>query len=87
MWTLPVIVVAGICLSVWFMQFVCAWRYARQFQADESRARPEPDDWPKFYVFMPLRGPDPHLPAAIRAILQQDYPNVELRIVVDHSSV
>jgi len=39
--------------------------------------------WPKVSVVMPVRGVDPFLARAIRSVMGQDYPNFELRIVVD----
>lgn len=39
---------------------------------------------PKFAVLMPLRGDDPFLSSAINSVLDQDYPNFELHIIVDH---
>ena len=44
-----------------------------------------PDPAPRVSVFMPVRGADPHLPQAIQSLLDQDYPNFDVRIVVDSS--
>ena len=38
---------------------------------------------PKVSVLMPVRGADPHLAATIRGVLDQDYPDFDLRIIVD----
>lgn len=44
-----------------------------------------PDPAPRVSVFMPVRGADPHLPQAIQSLLEQDYPNFDVRIIVDSS--
>ncbi len=46
---------------------------------------PEVDDaeLPRFHVFMPLRGADPFLKDAIHSVLDQDYPDLKLYIVLD----
>jgi cellulose synthase/poly-beta-1,6-N-acetylglucosamine synthase-like glycosyltransferase len=51
--------------------------------------RPKPElledrQCPKAAVLLAVRGNDPFLGDCVEAILQQDYPNYELRIVVDH---
>jgi cellulose synthase/poly-beta-1,6-N-acetylglucosamine synthase-like glycosyltransferase len=38
---------------------------------------------PKAAVLLALRGADPHLALGLKRLMQQDYPNYELRIVVD----
>ena len=38
---------------------------------------------PKTAVVLCLRGPDPFLPACIEALLKQDYPRYDVRIIVD----
>jgi len=40
-------------------------------------------DTPKAAILLSLRGADPGLAAGIRRLLRQDYPNYELRIVID----
>ncbi|MEQ8787331.1 MAG: glycosyltransferase family 2 protein [Pirellulaceae bacterium] len=47
--------------------------------------RPLPDDasCPKTAVILCLRGTDPFLPATLEAVLDLDYPDFELRVVVD----
>jgi hypothetical protein len=39
--------------------------------------------YPKAAVLLALRGADPHLALGLKRLMQQDYPNYELRIVVD----
>ncbi len=44
-----------------------------------------PDDrLPKTAVILCLRGADPYLRQCLRALLQQNYPQYELKVVVDH---
>lgn len=65
---------AGQALLVW--RFVSTLRQAR---LDVPPLAP----CPKTAVVLCLRGPDPFLPACLEAILQQDYPEYDLRVVVD----
>lgn len=41
-------------------------------------------DLPRFAVLMPVRGSDPFLGAALRGLAQQDYPQFEVHVIVDH---
>lgn len=75
-------------LSVsWVIQWILCWLYARAVRSASSDAQRDPspagDDLPRISVLMPLRGADPYLPAAIRAVVGNDYPNLRLRIVID----
>ena len=42
------------------------------------------DRLPRSAVILSLRGPDPRLKDTLHALLQQDYPDFQVRIVVDH---
>ena len=64
----------GQALLTW--RFVSAMRRARVESTPDARC-------PKVAVILCLRGTDPFLPACLQAILQQDYPNYDLRVVVD----
>lgn len=44
------------------------------------------DYLPKVAVILPLRGNDPFLLNCLEGILTQDYPNYQVRIIVDHES-
>ena len=47
------------------------------------RVLPADNDCPKAAVVLCLRGTDPFLEDCLRAVLNQDYPQYEIRIVVD----
>lgn len=47
---------------------------------------PVEHNWPKTAILLPLRGADPHLAETIRRLLRQDYPDYELRVIVDSAS-
>ncbi|MEX0704432.1 MAG: glycosyltransferase family 2 protein [Planctomycetales bacterium] len=65
--------------AVRFASTLAYVRDARSFDA-----APLPDGpAPRVAVLMPVRGADPHLARGIESVLEQDYPNFELRIVVD----
>lgn len=58
-------------------------RYAWQIRS------PTPTDlrgvqFPQFAILMPLRGADPFLSQAIHSVLDQDYPDYQLHIIIDH---
>ncbi len=48
------------------------------------RTSPVDQELPKAAILLPLRGADPELADALRRLMQQDYPDYELQIVVDH---
>ena len=68
--------------ALWTMQLVIALKYAATFR--HSRPAEVSDELlPKMGVHFPLRGADPHLAPALRSLLNQDYPDFELRIIID----
>jgi len=60
-------------VSVPFLVWIRNWR--RPELADE--------DCPKSAVILALRGPDPFLADTVRALLNQNHPNFDVRVVVD----
>ncbi len=82
------IILFWILVSVVLAQagMVCrfAWVLSRGTAApDADRPRPE-GSCPKTAVILCLRGSDPFLPACVEALLDQDYPDYDVRVVVDH---
>lgn len=71
----------------WIAQWVLVRLYVRAVRSaasgDDTRELSE-GELPRLTVFMPLRGADPFLPEAIRSVLENEYPNLQLRIVVDN---
>jgi len=63
-------------------QAVLAWRFAGVLKRSSPQSAGG-DFCPKTAVILCLRGPDPFLPACLKAILNQDYPDYDLHIVVD----
>ena len=63
-------------------QAVLAWRFARVLKHSSPQSAGG-DFCPKTVVILCLRGPDPFLPACLKAVLSQDYPEYDLHIVVD----
>lgn len=61
-------------------------RYLRSTRDRGGRTEAHPDSTPRVAVFMPVRGLDPSLPEAIRNLLQQDYTNFTVTIIVDSRS-
>jgi hypothetical protein len=74
--------IAALLVIWWIIQFVQVRRYDAAFQS----SRPieiAGDRLPKMAVLTPLRGSDALLPEALRCILNQDYPDYEVTIMVD----
>lgn len=65
--------VIQMCLSFIFLLYVRTWR---------SKNIPD-EQLPKAAVIICLRGADPFLPNCLEALLQQNYPNYDLKVVVD----
>ncbi|ABA22198.1 Glycosyl transferase, family 2 [Trichormus variabilis ATCC 29413] len=65
--------VIQMCLSLVFLLYVRTWR---------SKNIPD-EQLPKAAVIICLRGADPFLPNCLEALLQQNYPNYDLKVVVD----
>jgi len=59
--------------------------YAWQLRSSKV-ASIENMEYPQFAVLMPLRGADPFLSLAINSVLDQDYPDLQLHIIIDHPS-
>lgn len=74
------LVLAGLACYV-LLQTVLTLNFVRAL----AKAKPqiEPDYTPRVCVFLSLRGADPGLEAGIERLLDQDYPNYQLRVVVD----
>ncbi|HEY3968195.1 MAG TPA: glycosyltransferase family 2 protein, partial [Planctomycetaceae bacterium] len=69
-------------LVLWVVQLAPAVRYAATFR-NSRPAQIANECLPKMCVHFPLRGADPHLALAMRSLLNQDYPDFELRIIID----
>lgn len=77
--------VAMICLVVLAglvcLQLSWGWRFARQFRTQGSQ--PADGALPRVVVVLPIRGADPSLACCLRGLLNQDYPEYEVRIIID----
>lgn len=75
----------ALAVALWInaaIQIIYAWAFARLLRSH----RPPPDEgheWPKAAILLSLRGADPHLLHGLRKLMTQNYPDYELRIVVD----
>ena len=78
--------VAMICLSALAglvsLQLFWGWRFVRQFRPQNGQTGAE-CDLPRVVVLLPVRGTDPSLACCLRGLLNQDYPQYEIRIIVD----
>lgn len=62
----------------WYSLRIASWYPLQEPLADAASRR-----WPRAAVLLPLRGADPLLIECLRGICRQDYPNLELRLVLD----
>lgn len=75
-------VIAAIITVIAVLRALLAWRFVRRARG-ESSLTGLPESLPRVAVFMPVRGVDDSLPEAIKSVLEQDYSNYEVRIIVD----
>ena len=62
----------------WYSLRIAAW-YPLRAPVDDAALR----SWPKAAILLPLRGADPLLIECLRGLCRQDYPHVQLRVVLD----
>jgi cellulose synthase/poly-beta-1,6-N-acetylglucosamine synthase-like glycosyltransferase len=74
--------VAGWLMFSGVFQYAMAWFYSFLFRRAQSDLQAQ-RIWPKAGILLSLRGGDDDLPAALKSLLNQDYPDFELHIVVD----
>jgi cellulose synthase/poly-beta-1,6-N-acetylglucosamine synthase-like glycosyltransferase len=75
-------IVAGWLILSALTQYVVSWLFVRVFHRQHS-AKSTLRIWPKAGILLSLRGGDEELPMALQSLLDQDYPDYELHIVVD----
>lgn len=75
-------IVVALSIVTWLVQFAFVLAYDVVFLRARSQTA-SLKRLPKFAVGLPLRGADPYLTEALNAVLDQDYPDFELRITVD----
>jgi len=78
-WT-PAIVIALLMLSLW--EVVPAFSILKRLQQPRSELN-EDFIFPPAAVILPLRGADPSLEACLRALVEQDYPDYRIHIILD----
>ncbi len=81
------IILEGWLALYWMTQCVLCWAYAKAIRTQSTgdvRTSCPAAQLPRICVIMPLRGADPYLSDAINSVLDNDYPNLQLRIIVDH---
>lgn len=82
---LAVWIIFGICLLSWLVQFFGLLPFLFRLKFDRT-PRPPVDRWPKCFVSVPLRGADATLVRALQSLIDQDYPDFEVHIVIDHDT-
>ena len=83
---LAIAILAYLAVS-WIVQWILCWLYVRAVRSassgEDTGASSDDNDAPGICVLMPLRGADPYLAEAIRSVVENGYPNLRLRVVVD----
>ena len=78
-------IVTALAISLWiqFVLFIAFTRALRQGPSSAEIRQIREKQPPKICVIMPLRGADPFLQDAIRSVVDSQYPNLHLQIVID----
>lgn len=81
------IVMVLVLSASWAIQWCLCWFYTRSLRrAPREGAKPRLEvlaDPPRIRVIMPLRGADPFLRSAVRSVVENPYPRLELCVVLD----
>lgn len=80
--TIATVIVLASLAIVFTFQAVWTNGVSRLFR-DRASARTADHMLPRVAVVLPLRGADPFLDRCLRGLLQQDYPQYDIRIIVD----
>ena len=82
---IPLSIVCGlVLLGLLIRSVIWTSRFVREVKSSSRQVRVTPrPDAPRAIVVLPVRGLDPFLPRCIESLLNQDYPNYLLRIVID----
>lgn len=88
MFTLPkmseLVIFLSFALLVWLsLQLLLSFLFLRYVSASDIILLPE-EELPKAAIILCLRGADPFLDKCLRSLLQQNYPDYQLKLVVDH---
>lgn len=75
---------AGGLLLIAVLELLQSLAVLRRLQR-RQHAEPADRECPKASVILALRGADPSLPACLEALAQQDYPDFDIRVVLDNS--
>src|SRR5205085_10102974 len=75
-------ILAALAIFV-FLPVVWAWRLALLYER-RAKAKQETDFAPRAAVILSLRGGDPSLTPCLERLLEQDYPDYSIWIVIDN---
>lgn len=77
---------AGLCVGLVLVGLIhlgyCLLFVLRR-HPDKRPSEPKGATWPKASILLSLRGADPSLAQGLRSLMTQDYPDYQLRIIVD----
>ncbi len=78
----PALIALGMALIFLGVQVLWAWRLAACYPPPNTPAPPD-EDLPRAAVVLSVRGADPSLVDCLHGLLQQDYPDYKVHIVID----
>lgn len=71
-------------LACWLaLPVLWAWRFVLTYRRQVAAPPAQPAYLPRACVILSLRGADPSLGACLRGLLRQDYPDYEVRFIID----
>ncbi len=77
---------AALSLAAWLWFAYAAARLRWSIPRLSERPAPEPDRWPRLSVIVPARDEADTIEPALRSLLGQDYPDLEIVVVDDRST-
>ena len=83
--TLLAIILVVVMAGFYSAQFLMTIGFVRNLNQWKSQSLND-DDCPRAAVILCFRGKDPFLKKCIQSLLQQDYPDYEVLVIVDHES-
>ena len=79
------LVLSAILICLALGQAIYVFSFSKRIK-DSDRALLEDNDCPMASIIMCIRGQDPHLESCLRSIHEQDYPQFEVHLVLDHKN-
>src|SRR5437870_2313958 len=77
----------GIPVCHLLLAVLVAWNRRRTPSLADAESAPAADSaWPTVIALVPARNEEANIGACVRSLLAQDYPNLQVRVIDDHST-